>query len=138
MMSSGCTLQLARNSPLRTTLVDESTGNAIYRINTPIRIVRSVTRIRKFDSSKPQLHRNKGTDSDSDSGKDITDVGKRKRKKRKKSKSKSKSKKEKGGKEEGEEIARIRWKCFSSDKIDFQGKATTRREFLPKTGKMKG
>ena len=58
---SGCTLRFARNSPLRTTLVDESTGHAKYKIETPMRIARSVTRIWKLESStQPPLNWSEG------------------------------------------------------------------------------
>ena len=40
--------------------------------------------------------------------------------------------------ETSDEIARIYWKWFSSDRIVFRGKITSRSEFLPKCGKMKG
>ena len=40
--------------------------------------------------------------------------------------------------ETSDEIARIYWKWFSSSRIIFRGRITTRREFLPKTGKAKG
>jgi hypothetical protein len=60
---SGCILRLARNSPLRTALVDEATGNIKYRIETPLRIARSVTRIRKFESrTQPPPHPYEGVD----------------------------------------------------------------------------
>ena len=128
---SGCTLRLTRNSPLRTTLVDEATGHAVYQIDTPIRVARSVTRIRKFDSPQPHPHRvSEGATPDSDD--DIPDKGK-------------------GGRPEGDEtktmpelpetsdeIARIYWKWFSSDKIIFRGRITTRSEFLPRAGKLGG
>ena len=125
---SGCTLQLARNSPLRTTLVDEATGNAIYQIDTPIRL-RSVTRIRKFDSPQLHLHRDEGADDDSDH--DITD-------KKPKSKEDEEAEAEPELPETSDEIARIYWKWFSSDEIIFRGKRSSRSEFLPKTGKMGG
>ena len=137
---SGCTLLFARNSPLRTTLVDETSGHAKYKIDTPIRLARSVTRIRKLDSHTQPHHWDE--DADSDSSDDITDKGNRKEK--------AKSKKvEKGEEDErdetvpdlpetSDEIARIYWKWFSSDRIVFRGRITTRSEFLPKTGKMKG
>ncbi|KAF9644778.1 hypothetical protein BDM02DRAFT_843365 [Thelephora ganbajun] len=137
---SGCTLQFSRNSPLRTTLVDEATGHPKYQIDTPRKIARSVTRIRRFDSpTQPPLHQD--DDVDSDSGDDITDKGKKK----------SESKEDKHNREEADEadggaelletsdgIARIYWKWFSPDRIVFQGKITTRSEFLPKCGKMSG
>jgi hypothetical protein len=133
---SGCTLRFSRDSVLRTTLVDEATGNAKYQIDTPVKIARSVTRIRKFDSpTQPPLHWDE--DADSDSGNDITDKGK--------------SKSEKGGNhgeerletepelaETSDEIARIYWKWFSSDKIVFRGRISSRSDFLSKCGKMKG
>jgi len=130
---SGCTLRLSRDSPLRTTLVDEASGHAKYQIDTPIKLARSVTRVRKFDSpTQPPLHW-RDDDRSSDSGDDITD------------KKGSKSKKEEDEDESvaelpetSDEIARIYWKWFSSDKIIFRGRITSRTEFLPKTGKVKG
>ena len=129
---SGCTLRLARNSVLRTTLVDEATGHAKYQIDTPIRIAGSVTQIRKFDSPvQPPLH----WDDNANSGDDITDKGKKK----KKSKKDKNDKGERGTEppETSDEIARIYWKWFSSDKIIFRGRIHLRTEFLPKCGKMK-
>ena len=62
---SGCTLRFTRNSPLRTTLIDETTGHAKYQIDTPITIARAITRIRKFDSHMhPPLHWYDDADSD--------------------------------------------------------------------------
>jgi len=40
--------------------------------------------------------------------------------------------------ETSDEIARIYWKWFSSNKIIFRGRITTRNEFLPDAGKLKG
>ena len=40
--------------------------------------------------------------------------------------------------EASDETARIYWKWFELDKFVFQGKISTRDEFLPKCGKMKG
>ena len=134
---SGCTLRFSRDSPLRTTLVDEATGHAKYQIDTPIRIARSVTRIRKFDASTrpPQAPLHWDEDVDSDPEDDIADKGNKREM--------PKSKEEGDGTETelpeaSDEIARIYWKWFSSDRIIFRGRITSRREFLPKTGKMKG
>jgi len=59
-------------------------------------------------------------------------------------KSKSKSKKDKKdtegddtGPETSDEVARIYWKWFSSDRIVFRGRMTSRSKFLPKCGKMR-
>ena len=132
---SGCTLRFARDSPLRTTLVDEATGYAKYQIDTPIRLVSSVTRIRKFDSptQPPPLHWDDDADSDSDD--DITD--KRKKKKSKKDED-NEGEAETELPETSDEIARIYWKWFSSDRIIFRGRIHSRAEFLPKCGKLKG
>ena len=138
---SGCTLRFARDSPLRTTLVDEATGYAKYQIDTPIKLVGSATRIRKFDSpTQPPLHwDDDDCDDDSDSGGDITDVKKRR--------SGSTGSYKEGHEEEApgqelaetsDEIARIYWKWFSSDRIIFRGRIQSRAEFLPKCGKMGG
>lgn len=124
-----CTFHFARNSPLRTTLVDETTGHAKYQIDTPRRITGSVTRIRKFGLApqSPLVSSNKASDFDEDP----TDKG---RKQGFEWKNLFKAKLP----EAEDEIARIHWKCFSQDRINFGGKVTTRKEFLPKCGKMKG
>ena len=136
---SGCTLEFDRNSPLRTTLIDKATGHAKYQIDTPVRLVGSVTRIRKLDSSTPHIYHEYG-DGDSDSDDDIIRTGK---------KGPSDSKKHENDKEDeletvevlaeaSDEIARIYWKWFSVDDIIFQGRKTPRDVFLPKCGKMRG
>ena len=129
---SGCTLRFTKNSPLRTTLVDESTGRVKYRIETPIKIARSVTRIRKLESpARPPLRWDE--DADSDSGGDgISD-----RRKKEKSNRKEGDETETEQHETCDEIARIYWKWFSSNRFIFRGRITTRSEFLPKCGKMK-
>ena len=136
---SGCTLQFARNSPLRTTLVDGATGQAKYHIDTPIRLARSVTRIRKLDSStQPPPHWD--DDADSDTVVDVIgEVGKGESNPRK-DQNDGEDEREDGAElpETSDEIARIYWKWFSSDRIVFQGKITSRSDFLPKCGKMKG
>ena len=132
---SGCTFILARNSPLRTTLVDEVTGHAKYKIDTPIRLTGSVTRIRKLDPHTHPYHWDDDSDSDSDDG--IAD--------KKKYEYKKDEKDEEAGDETtpelpetSDEMARIYWKWLSSNEIVFRGRTTTRNEFLPKSGKMKG
>ena len=40
--------------------------------------------------------------------------------------------------ETSDEIARIYWKWFASNRIVFLGRITSRSEFLPKCGKMGG
>jgi len=57
---------------LRTTLIDEATGHAIYQIDTPKKRTRSVTRIRKFHSPI-QHHHHWDDDGDSSCRDGITD-----------------------------------------------------------------
>ena len=113
----------------------------MYQIDTPIRIAGSVTRIRRLDSSTPYpLHHDDDDDDDSDSGDDTTDV------RRRSESTGSRGDKEQGDEEEvgpeltetSDEIARIYWKWFSSDRIIFRGRRHLRTEFIPKCGKMKG
>ena len=139
---SGCTLRFARNSPLRTTLVDEATGRAIYQIDTPKKISRSVTRIRRFDSHTRPQHWDE--DSGSDPGDGIDGVENKEEELRSKDGENDDDNEDQGdGTEPGlpgtsDEIARIYWKWFSPDRIIFRGGITTRSEFLHKWGKMKG
>ena len=135
---SGCTLQFTRNSPLRTTLIDEATGKARYKIDTPRKISGSVTQIRELESDT-QPRRDWDDEAESDSDDDIIvkyDV-------------KEKSEKDEGNKTTelpelpelpgmSDEIAKIHWFWFESDRIIFRGMKTTRNEFLPKCGKMRG
>jgi len=53
---SARTLLLARNSPINTTLIDEATGQALYEIDTPLKLTQYATKIRKLDSSLPPLY----------------------------------------------------------------------------------
>jgi len=130
---SGCTLRFVRNSPVRTTLVDESSGYAKYTIDTPIKIARSVTRIRKFHSpTQPPVHPDE--DDDPDPVDDVADKGKQPEDGREDQEEEHETEAESS--ESSDEIARIYWNWFSPDRIIFQGKITDRREFLPKTGKM--
>ena len=111
-----------------------------------MKLARSVTRIRKLDSpTHPHDHWGGDADSDyggadSDSGDESTDKGEHKKKPQKKG---GEDNEEGDGTvpelpETGDEIARIDWSWFSSNKIVFQGRMTTRSEFLPKTGKVGG
>jgi len=135
---SGCTLRFVRNSPIRTTLVDEATGHVKYKIDTPKKIARSVTRIKKFHlPTQPPLHWDE--DDNPDSGDDITDKGKKKEKPEEGRKDQEEEHEtEAESSETSDEIARIYWNWFSPDRIIFQGRITDRAEFLPKAGKMKG
>ena len=125
------TFLLARNSPRRTTLIDDVTGQAVYEIDTPRGLSRCPTKIRKLDSpaQPPSQRDDDGADSDSDdyaNGKKRLSVGME------------------GGEPETElpetsdEMARIYWKFVSSDRIIFRGKITTQSEFLPAAGKLQG
>ena len=107
---TGCTLRFAQNSPLRTSLVDEATGNVKYTIDTPTKFARSVTRIRKFD---PKKSRRDGEEEGDETETGVTSP-------------------------ESEEIARIYWKWFSPDRIIFRRRITNRSKLLPRAGKMKG
>ena len=122
------TLLLSRNSCLRTTLIDEATGQAVYEIDTPRKVSKYVTKIRKFDSpTQPPLHWNDGGgDCDSGGG----HVGRRGA--------------STGGEPEpmelpetSDEIARIYWKWSSDNRIIFRGKITTQKEFLPAVGTLR-
>lgn len=125
---SGHNFLLSRNSPLRTTLIDEATGHAVYKIETPRKFLKSVTKIRKSDPATrtpPQWDDDEGDDED------VVD---------KKGAFKGKEAKEPEIElpETSDEMARIYWKFISSDKIIFRGRITTQDEFLPATGKLKG
>lgn len=136
-----------RSSPIRTVLINEATGKEVYRIDTPRRVVASVTRVFRCDPAKPPVP-NVASDSrrdvdefrgsgdwnplsgtrpdDSDEGNGNEDEG------------------GVGGEGLGEEsplveneIARWYWKWFSSPRLVFEGKISTRVEYMPIVGKLK-
>jgi hypothetical protein len=131
----GCTLRFTKNSPLGTALVDEATGHVKYMIETPMKIARAVTRIRRFGPHTQPPHNSDeyaGTDSDDD----ITLCGT--------IKGEHGSGEVKGDETDLEmpgasnEIARIDWKLFSPDKMVLQGREHIQSEFLPKRRKVEG
>ncbi|KAF9784309.1 hypothetical protein BJ322DRAFT_1109032 [Thelephora terrestris] len=125
----GCTLSLSRDAPLRTSLIDEATGQAVYEIDTSQKLLSTpTTKIRKLDpAARPHPH---SGDVGSGSDENTTDT---------KHGSVGTEEDEPGMElpETSDEMARIYWK-FISDRIIFRGKITTQREFLPECGKMKG
>ena len=128
---SGRNFLLARNSPLRTTLIDEATGQAVYQIDTPRKFSSDVTKIRKLDSAaRAPLNWDDGS-TGYDSSEDIIDK-------------KGALKGTDGGGSEleppetSDEMARIYWKSTSPNRIIFRGRITTQDEFLPAAGKLGG
>jgi len=134
-----------RNSPLRTVLVNETTGQESYRIETPRKFVGSCTRVFRCDPTKPpvpnltpRLHwdANEPYGSDSEEWKVLKGA-----------------KLDRHDEEDGNEgdsgvvstvdeapevsplveneIARLYWKWFASTRIVFEGKVRRRAEFMP-------
>ena len=143
-----------RNSPVRTVLVSGTTGQELYRIETPCRFVGSVTRVFRRDPATPpipnlmpRLHwdaKEPYEGYNSEERKLLAGV-----------------KLGRHGEEDGNgdrhvvastvdespvedspllenEIARLYWKWFASTRIVFEGKIRTRAEFMPLKGKLKG
>lgn len=127
---NGRTLSLSRDSPLRTSLIDEATGQVVYEIDTPQKLTSSwVTKIRKLDpATRPHLYSDDG-DPDSDEDTVVEKHG---------SMGAEEDEPAMELPETSDEIARIYWKLMAPDRIIFRGKITTQREFLPECGMMKG
>lgn len=133
-------------------LIDEATGQELYRIDTPRRFVGSVTRVFRCDPKTPptsnlmpRLH------WDANEPHKTHDLDERKHV--------AKAKLDRHGDgEEGDnevvptvdkapeedsplvenEIARLYWKWFASARIVFEGKIRRRAEFMPVKGKLRG
>lgn len=132
---SGCTLRFTKSSPVRTTLFDEATGHAKYKIETPIKVSHVVTRIRKLESHTqppPHLDEEPGSDSDDDATLCGGTEGKLPPDRVEEHEINL------DFPESSDEMARIYWKLLAPDKFIFQGKEHIRSEFLPKCGKMNG
>lgn len=142
-----------RYSPLRTVLVNEATGQELYRIHTPRRFARGVTRVFRCDPATPPSpnpvsasnldadapHEGSGSggrnlltgaepddseEENEDGGEDgVNDVG------------------EEALKEDTSlvenEIARWYWRWFSSPRLVFEGKIRTRAEYMPLRNKLR-
>ena len=127
---SGLTFSLARDSTLRTTLIDEATGHAMYQVDTPQKLSSSyTTNIRKLGpATQPPPY---SDDGDSDSDEDLD---------QKKCIPVDADEDELVVKlpETSDEMARIYWKLNSPNSLVFRGKASTRSDFLHECGKMRG
>ena len=128
---AGRTFLLARNSPLRTTLIDEATGQAVYQIDTPRGFISETTKIRKLDpATRAPLDWDDGG-ADSDDGEDIDKKGA--------VRGTEGSELEMADlPETSDEIARIYWTFTTSERIIFRGRITSQKEFLPAAGKLQG
>jgi len=143
---------LTRNSPVRTLLVNGTTGQELYRIDTPRRCIGSVTRVFRCDpatppipSLVPRLHWNANEPHEGHCSEE------RKLPAVDKSDSRGEDKEGDNGvattanevlREDSplveNEIARLYWKWFASTRIVFEGKITTRAKFMPLKGKLRG
>jgi len=142
------------NSPVRTVLVSETTGQELYRVETPCRLVGSVTRVFRCDPATPpipnllpRLHRDAkelygGYDSGERkplAGAKLDGCGEEDRNEGESGAASAidESPGERSPLAENE-IARLYWKWFASTRIVFEGKIRTRAEFMPLKGKLKG
>ena len=141
-----------RNSPVRTMLVNGSTGQELYRIDTPRRFVGSVTRVFRCDPARPpvpnlmpQFRWSANETYESYDPKEWKPLTRAKSDRRRD---------DREGDDEvapavddlpGEdlplvenEIARLYWRWFASTRIVFEGKIRTRAQLMPLKGKLKG
>ena len=136
-----------RNSPVRSVLVNETTGQELYRIDTPRRFVGRVTRVFRRSPATPSAP-NPMPQSPRDGDEphedrvseelELVATGRTHN-----SGEVSGNEEESGVDGAGEEtlgedsplveneIARIYWKWFSSPRIIFEGKIRTRAEYMP-------
>ena len=150
-MNANTKIIFTRNSPLRTVLVNETTGKELYRIDTPRRFVGSVTRVFRSDPATPpipnlisRLHEdaNKPNDDyDPDERELLAEAGS----------DRCEEDREGDGRADaaaGEipeedlplmenEIARLYWKWFSSTRIVFEGKIRRMAEYMPLKTKLR-
>jgi hypothetical protein len=130
-----------RNSPSQTVLVNETTGQELYRIDTPLRFIGSVTRVFRCGSA--------AISTPNPEPRDANELHKG---------SNSLAGSERGGGNEGSggvagtvdgapgedsplvenEIARLYWNLLAPTRIVFEGKVRTRAELMPLKGGLKG
>jgi len=140
-----------RNCPVRTSLVNETTGQELYKIETPHQLVRRVTRVFRCDPATPPIpsfmprlhwdvnnpHEGYGSrerkipagDGEKDGSEDKDKVDD--------AVDPDESPAEDSPLVENE-VARWYWKVFKSTRIAFEGETRTRAEFLPFKSRLKG
>ena len=143
-------LVFTRNSPVRTVLVNETTGQEVYRIDTPRRFVGSVTRVFRCDPATPpapnhipqsHLDANEPHEGDSEECRFLAGA-----------ESDGRGEDEEGDNGVGaaadevpgedlplveNEIARLYWKWFASTRIVFEGKIRRKTEYMPLKTKLR-
>jgi hypothetical protein len=128
-------LYFTRNSPLRTTIVDEQTHRPLFRLETPQRVRRRTTTIRRLaltEESDRLLSSTKDLE-DEDSDSDSSTLWS------KKDESESEQEPELEADETDvsapvDEVARIHWHLFRADQVVFKGQMLKRSEILPRSG----
>jgi len=118
-------LIFARNSPLRTTIVNETTHRPLYTIQTPRQFTRKTTLVRRvpqtddlqplvldgddYDSDDDSLHAEKGDEKEDPPEEEETPGG-------------------------SDELARIHWHRISHNRVVYKGRMMERGDLLPKAG----
>ena len=140
-----------RNSPVRTVLVNETTGKEIYRIDTPRRFVGSATRVFRCDPAAPPIPNftprlNWDADEpykgyDSDERNFLTGIKLNGRGEDTEGDNGAAAAMDEVLEEDlplmGNEIARLYWNWFTSPRIVFDGKIRTRAEYMPRKGRLR-
>lgn len=118
-------LIFTRNSPLRTTIVNESNNRPLYKVETPRQVTRKVTRIRRVPQTedlKPLIF---SDDDDDASASDDSHPAK----------GESAPPEEEEIPSGSDELARIYWHHISHNRLVYKGRLMDRRHFLPNNGK---
>ena len=143
-----------RNSPVHTVLINETTGKELYRVETSRRFVRGVTRVYRCDPATPTA-----LNPTSTSRLDVGEAREGRSSEQGSPLSEERpddSDEENGNEDEGRvdgageeplaedaplvknEIARWYWKWFSSPRMVFEGRISTRAEYMPFKDKWRG
>jgi hypothetical protein len=120
-------LIFTRNSPLRTTIVNENTHRPLYTIQTPRQMTRKITRIQRVpqtDDLQPLFSDGDDLDSDSDDASLHPQKGEDKEDPPEAEEIPSGS----------DELARIYWHHLSHNRFVYKGRVMDRRHFMPKAG----
>lgn len=140
-----------RNSPVRTVLVNGSTGQELYRIDTPRRFVGSVTRVFRCDPARPpvpnlmpRLRWSTGAPYEDYDPKEWRPLARAQSDRRREDKEGDDEVTPTADDVPGEdsplvenEIARLYWRWFASTRIVFEGKIRTRAQLMPLKSKLK-
>jgi hypothetical protein len=126
-MNSTTNLFLTRNSPLRTTIINERTNRPLFKIETPHKVTRKTTHINRVTPTGDMTGLLSAAADESGNESDDSSIHSKK--------DDEPEPEENHISANSDEVARIHWHTFYPHKVVFNGQILKRSDLLPKSGR---